>query len=201
MVLAEAVDLDVADQHHFLVVGLERGRQYLGGVDAQPGEQLGVRLRDPGRGLPQAVPVGVLADGDEDLPHRVLDPLEVDRLLDGLAAEPAVHQARRQVVQVAADRTGIVIGLRAGAGVQAGQREPSEPPESASTPSASACAFRLSFSDAVSTGGWSDGWRLPNPLYGAIGGRLTTRAAIRAMSACEMVSFSKSSSTIASSTS
>ena len=35
---------------------------------------------------------------------------------------------------------------------------------------------------------------MPKPLYGAIGGRLTTRAQIRAMSAVEMVSFSISSS-------
>jgi hypothetical protein len=53
----------------------------------------------------------------------------------------------------------------------------------------------LSRSAGVRTGGSVDGWRLPKPLYGASGGRLTTRAAIRAMSDVEMVSFSISSST------
>src|SRR2546430_8471175 len=100
--------------------------------------------------------MGIFADGDEDLPSRSLDPLGVAHLLDGLPAEPAVHQPGGQVVQV------VRFGGRAA--VPAGQRVPSDPPESASTPSASACALRLSFSAAVSTGGWSDGWRLPKPL-------------------------------------
>src|SRR5581483_8061130 len=142
-----------------------------------------------------------LTDRDEDLPYRVLDAPQVDRLLDGYPGEPAVDEAGGEVVKLAARQLGVVVGFGRGVGVAVAQRGPSEPADSACTPSASACALRLSFSAAVSTGGWSDGCRLPKPLYGAIGGRLTTRAHSRAMSACEMVSFSNSSSTMLSSTS
>src|SRR6266536_198271 len=202
VMLAEAEDLDVAHQHQLVVVGDEGGGQHLGRLDPQAGEELGIALRDPGRGTPESVPVGVLADRDQDLAYRVLDPLEVDRPLHRSAAEPAVDQTRGEVVQLGVRvQPEIVVRLRRGA-VLGRQKLPSElPPERASTPSDSACAFSLSFSVGVSTGGWSDGWRLPKPLYGAIGGRLTTRAAIRAMSVCEMVSFSISSNTISSSTS
>ena len=64
------------------------------GVDPQPGEELRVGPGHPGRGAAQAVPVGVLADRDQDLPYRPLDPGEVDRVLDRAAAEPAVDQPR-----------------------------------------------------------------------------------------------------------
>ena len=53
----------------------------------------------------------------------------------------------------------------------------------------------------MSTGGASDGRRLPKPLKGAIGGRVCTRAQIRSMSPWVMVSFSISSSTMSSRTS
>jgi len=64
------------------VVRLERGGQHLGGIDPEAGEELGVRAGDPGRGALETVAVRVLTDGDEDLPDRLLDPGEVDGLLD-----------------------------------------------------------------------------------------------------------------------
>jgi hypothetical protein len=92
------------------VVGLERGGEHLGRVDAQAGEQLGIRTRDPGRRAPQAVAIRVLADGDEDLPDGRLDPRQVDSLFDPGATYPPVDQAGGQVIQV-----GGVVGVRLGA--------------------------------------------------------------------------------------
>lgn len=44
----------------------------------EAGEGLGIRPRDAGRGVDQAVTIGVLADRGEDLPHGRLDPQLVD---------------------------------------------------------------------------------------------------------------------------
>ena len=43
-------------------------------VDPQAGEEFGVGPGDPGRGPAQTVAVGVLADREQDLPDRALDP-------------------------------------------------------------------------------------------------------------------------------
>src|SRR4029450_3341341 len=124
---------------------------------------------------------------------------------NGLPAEPAVDEARRVMIQ-----RDVVIELRivhqyegvvrlAVGAIEAVQREPSPEPDSpppvpmpawpsvdtpllwaACRPSASADAFRLSFSAGVSTGGRSDGCRLPNPLKGAIRPRLCYRRQHRA---------------------
>jgi hypothetical protein len=83
MVLTQAEHLDVPDEDELLVVGLEGGREHLGRVDPEAGEEFRVGLGDPGRGLAQPVTIGILTDGDEDLPYRFLDPLEIDRLFDG----------------------------------------------------------------------------------------------------------------------
>ncbi|GAB3967609.1 hypothetical protein GCM10027615_17410 [Plantactinospora veratri] len=100
MVLAEAHHVDVPDEYEFLVVGLEGGGEHLGRVDPEPGEEFGVRPGDPGRRLDQTVPVRVLADGDQDLPDRLLDPGQVDGVLDRPAAELAVDQPGGEVVQL-----------------------------------------------------------------------------------------------------
>ena len=78
VVLAEAHHVDVPDEHQLLVVGLEGGAEHLGRVDPQAGEEFGVRAGDPGRGLLEPVAVRVLADRDQDLADRLLDPAQVD---------------------------------------------------------------------------------------------------------------------------
>jgi hypothetical protein len=83
------------------VARLERRVQHLGRVDPQAGEQLGVRPGDPGRRLDQSVPVGILADRDQDLADGLLDPGQVDRLLDRRAGQLAVDQPGGEVVQLA----------------------------------------------------------------------------------------------------
>jgi hypothetical protein len=88
-------------------------------VDAQAGEEFGVRARDPGRGALQALPVRVLADRDQDLPDRLLDPREVDGLLDRRTGERAVDQPRGEVVDL------VVRVGRLGATAVGDQRMPS----------------------------------------------------------------------------
>ena len=73
VVLAQRREGDVAHQDHLVVMGLEGDLEVMVGVLEQPAEDLGVHGGDAlGRAL-QAVAVGILADGDEDLPHRLLD--------------------------------------------------------------------------------------------------------------------------------
>lgn len=86
------------------MVGLEGGGQDLCRVDPQAGEELGVGAGDPGGGAFQPVTVRVLADGDEDLADRLLDPPEVDGLLDRGAGELSVDQAGGEIVE------GVVVG-------------------------------------------------------------------------------------------
>jgi hypothetical protein len=74
------------------VVGLEHSGEYLGRVDAQTGEQLGVRAGDPGRGATQAFAIRILADSDQDLPDGRLDPGQVDGFVDPGATYPPVDQ-------------------------------------------------------------------------------------------------------------
>ncbi|GIF11225.1 hypothetical protein Ate01nite_12570 [Actinoplanes teichomyceticus] len=99
VVLAHALHLDVPDQDEFLVVGLEGGGEHGRRVDPQAGEELRVGPGDPGGGPGQAVPIRVLTDRDEDLPDRLLDPPEVDGLLDRGAGELAVDQTGGEVVE------------------------------------------------------------------------------------------------------
>ncbi|GAB7049582.1 hypothetical protein JCM9534A_47080 [Catenuloplanes indicus JCM 9534] len=108
VVLAERHHVDVADQHQLVVVGLERGGEHRAGVDPKAGEQFGVGAGDSGRGLLQPVPFRVLAERDEDLPDRVLDPGEVDGVLDGPAGELAVDEPCREIVQPR--RRGLLVG-------------------------------------------------------------------------------------------
>jgi hypothetical protein len=98
VVLAEAHHLDVADQHEFLVVGLERRGEHLRRIHPQTGEELRVGAGDAGGGPLQTVAVRVLTDGDEDLPDRFFDAGQVDGLLDRGAGELAVDQTCGKVV-------------------------------------------------------------------------------------------------------
>src|SRR5215204_321230 len=94
VVLAVAGDRDVADHHHLVVIGLEGGDDVTTRVLAQPAENLLVHVGDPPRRVLETVPVRVLADGFEDLPHRALDArfVELSRLLVGRdSADSVAH--------------------------------------------------------------------------------------------------------------
>ena len=84
VVLAHAVEADVADQDDFVAFLGEELPQVATGILVQTGEQFGVHPRDPRRGLPKSLAVGILADGQEDFPHRPLDPRVVHA--DGVGA-------------------------------------------------------------------------------------------------------------------
>ena len=69
VVLAHGVERDVAHQHHFLVVLVERGGEVLGRVLLQTREHLLVHARHARRRLAQALAVGVLAHPFQNEPH------------------------------------------------------------------------------------------------------------------------------------
>src|ERR1700689_1614064 len=73
MMLTHAVNLNVPDQHELVVVGVEHRGQHVLGALAETGELLRVGPGHPGRGVLEPVPLRVLADGEQDLPHRPLD--------------------------------------------------------------------------------------------------------------------------------
>src|ERR671914_550554 len=62
VMLTDRVDLDVLDQDHLVVIGVEHGVQDVRGPLSHPGELFGVRARHPGRGVDESVAIGVLPD-------------------------------------------------------------------------------------------------------------------------------------------
>ena len=60
------------------MLGVEDGGEHVLGPLPQPGELLGVHPSHPGRGVDEAVPIRILADGDQYLADRPLDPLLID---------------------------------------------------------------------------------------------------------------------------
>ncbi len=145
VMFARPVHLDVADDDHLVVVGVEHGGEHVLRALAQPGELLGVGPRDPGRGLPQAVTLRVLADGEQDLPDRALDARHVEIAAVGVSGPDVL----RQWVSLGSSSLGV---------------KPNDWPLAGSAmlplpalPSAAARASSL----GESTGGRSDGRRLP----------------------------------------
>ena len=83
VVLAERLHRDVPHHDHLVVAGLERDGQVGVGLLVEPEQHLGVHPGHPRRRVAQAVAVGVLADGLEDLADRLGDAVEVHRGVDG----------------------------------------------------------------------------------------------------------------------
>ena len=81
MMLTHRIQRDVAHQHHLVVVGLEGHDEMPRGVLVEPAEDLAVHLGDAARGAQQSVALRVLADREENLPHRLLQPFDVDARL------------------------------------------------------------------------------------------------------------------------
>src|SRR5712691_9423532 len=74
MMLAGRVHFDVAHQHHLVVVSIEDCGQHVLGPLRESGELLRVGPRHPGRRFAQAVSLWILADGEQDLAYRPLNP-------------------------------------------------------------------------------------------------------------------------------
>jgi hypothetical protein len=81
------------------VVGLERGGEHVGRVNPEAREEFRVRPSNPGRRLPEAFSVGVLADCDQNLADRAFNTTEVDGPLNGDTVELPVDQSGCQVVE------------------------------------------------------------------------------------------------------
>src|SRR5579875_3391205 len=168
MVLAGREDLDVADQHHLVVIGVEHGAEHRRGILPQPGELLGERPGHPPGRVPQAVPARVLADGDQDLPYRPLDPGEIDLVAAQRGAPPRPSSPRMPMPNGSSIGPGRAPPNPPGRGPGAwplpprGSSAPSGAWAGPAAPGAPAAVSASSF--GVSTGGRSDGIRLPYPV-------------------------------------
>src|SRR5689334_12300026 len=78
VVLAHGPQLDVAHEHHLVVTEVEGGREDVLRRHPQTRGDLGVRPGHPGRGVAQALALGVLPDGDQQLTYGGLGPLLVE---------------------------------------------------------------------------------------------------------------------------
>ena len=87
VMLAHAVEADVADQHHFVVLLGEELPQVVPGIVVQAAEQLGVHAGDAGRRFAQAFAIGIFADGGQNLAHGASNA----RLID-VASGLALHE-------------------------------------------------------------------------------------------------------------
>ena len=71
--LAHRIEGDVAHQHHFLVVLVERRLEVLGRILRQACEHLFVHLGDAFRRLEKPFAIGILPDAFQDEPHACFD--------------------------------------------------------------------------------------------------------------------------------
>src|SRR6478609_6827393 len=94
VVLAHRPELDVADQHHLVVAEVEGRGQHVRGGLAQAGGQLLVGAGHPGRGVPEPLTVGVLPEGDQQLPNRGRRAVVVERGHVGRSRGRVRHRRR-----------------------------------------------------------------------------------------------------------
>ena len=73
MVFAHAVEADVTDQHHFVILFREKPLQMGPGVIVQTTKHLGVHPGYAGWGLSQSLAVWIFADGVQDFRDSPLD--------------------------------------------------------------------------------------------------------------------------------
>src|SRR5258706_3025643 len=78
MVLAEAVEFDVAEENDLVVALGEYGFQVALGIILEAGHQLGVGACDAVGGAKETFAIGVFADGDEDFAHGFFDAGDID---------------------------------------------------------------------------------------------------------------------------
>jgi hypothetical protein len=90
VVLAQRVELDVAQQHDLVIALVEDGLQVAAGVVLEARHQLAVRPGDPVGRLEQAFAIGIFADGDKDFPHGPLDAGDVDAGVGQVGGGPGV---------------------------------------------------------------------------------------------------------------
>src|SRR5690606_29687984 len=81
VVFAGGVQVDIADEDEFFVADVEGDVEDFRRVAVESGEDLLIGPGSSARSLEQTLPVGVFADGDEDLTHGSGDALLVDLVL------------------------------------------------------------------------------------------------------------------------
>lgn len=77
VMLAHAVELDVPNQHDFIIILSENTLEMDARVGVQAGEYLRIHAGDPRGRFEQTLSVGVFSNGDQDFTHGVLDSLMI----------------------------------------------------------------------------------------------------------------------------
>lgn len=78
VMLAHAVEADVAHEDDFIVPFLEDAVQMMGGIGAEAGKKFGVHPRDSFRGFQQALAVGVFPHRCQDFPDGSFNSRKID---------------------------------------------------------------------------------------------------------------------------
>jgi len=78
MMFARREHLDVAHEHHLVVIGIEHRGKHVSRFLTQPGELLGHRARHPAWCVLDAITLGVFANSQQDLVYRSLNPAQVN---------------------------------------------------------------------------------------------------------------------------
>ena len=85
VMLAHAVEADVAHKDHLIVFLGEEFLEMHARVVVQAGKEFGIHAGHAGRRFAQAFAVGIFADGSEDFAHGALDSQLVDGRVDRCA--------------------------------------------------------------------------------------------------------------------
>jgi hypothetical protein len=72
--LAQGVEGDIPEDYRPILLLAEATLQHLQRVPVEPREQVSIHVGDAPRRLGETLPLGILADGSDDLAHRLSDP-------------------------------------------------------------------------------------------------------------------------------
>ena len=86
VVLAHALEADIADQDHFVVALGEKLLQMPAGIKVQAREELGIHAGHPGRCFLKPLAIGIFANGHQNLADGTFDPGMVDLARTGCGA-------------------------------------------------------------------------------------------------------------------
>jgi hypothetical protein len=100
MMLAEALEPNILVEDHLVIFDGECLRQVDPGILVQPLEDFGIHPSHAVRGFDQSFPIGILADGQENLADGASDPFEIHvrrgtaAQLGGVAFRDVARRAR-----------------------------------------------------------------------------------------------------------
>src|SRR3712207_825849 len=98
MMFAESCYRQVADENEVARIFFKGSREMAGGVFGEAAEESGVGVGDALGGLDKALPVGVLADGEEDLTHSPCDARPVHHIPQPLTSAGSPRRSGKMAI-------------------------------------------------------------------------------------------------------